>query len=99
MLLAYAKLALHDDLLDSAVPDDPYLARELSRYFPRELRERFPDADRSPSPAPRDHRDQLANAIDQPRRPGLRRAPGRRDRRRCATIAMAYRGGAMNPSA
>ncbi|HEX2552409.1 MAG TPA: NAD-glutamate dehydrogenase [Microvirga sp.] len=44
VLLAYAKLALHDALLDSAVPDDPYLSRELERYFPSEMRERFPDA-------------------------------------------------------
>jgi glutamate dehydrogenase len=44
VLLAYAKLTLYDDLLTSGVPDDPYLARELSRYFPREIREKFPDA-------------------------------------------------------
>ena len=44
VLLAYAKLTLYHDLLDSSVPDDPYLARELSRYFPPELLERFPDA-------------------------------------------------------
>jgi glutamate dehydrogenase len=44
VLLAYAKLALHDELLDSSVPDDPFLSRELERYFPAELRERYPDA-------------------------------------------------------
>ncbi|GJD50440.1 NAD-specific glutamate dehydrogenase [Methylobacterium crusticola] len=44
VLLAYAKLALKDTLLDSAVPDDPYLARELERYFPPILVARFPDA-------------------------------------------------------
>ncbi len=44
VLLAYAKLALHDELLASSVPDDPYLGRELDRYFPAALRERFPDA-------------------------------------------------------
>jgi glutamate dehydrogenase len=44
VLLAYAKLALHDELLVSSVPDDPYLARELERYFPVEMRQRFPDA-------------------------------------------------------
>jgi glutamate dehydrogenase len=26
------------------VPDDPYLARELSLYFPREVRDKFPDS-------------------------------------------------------
>jgi glutamate dehydrogenase len=44
VLLAYAKLALHDSLLDSAVPDEPYLARELVRYFPQQLIDRYPDA-------------------------------------------------------
>jgi glutamate dehydrogenase len=44
VLLAYAKLSLYDDLLESAVPDDPYLAREMIRYFPKAIAERFPDA-------------------------------------------------------
>ncbi|TDR85423.1 NAD-glutamate dehydrogenase [Enterovirga rhinocerotis] len=44
VLLAYAKLALHDELLSSSVPDDPFLSRELERYFPAELREAYPDA-------------------------------------------------------
>ena len=44
VLLAYAKLTLYDDLLESAVPDDPYLARELARYFPKAIAERYPDA-------------------------------------------------------
>ena len=44
VLLAYAKLSLYDELLKSEVPDDPYLARELQRYFPGPVSERFPDA-------------------------------------------------------
>ncbi|MDR3422342.1 MAG: NAD-glutamate dehydrogenase [Xanthobacteraceae bacterium] len=44
VLLAYAKLTLYEDLLESAVPDDPYLGRELGRYFPKAIAERFPDA-------------------------------------------------------
>jgi glutamate dehydrogenase len=44
VLLAYAKLSLHDELLESPVPDDPYLSKELERYFPAEMREGFPDA-------------------------------------------------------
>ena len=44
VLLAYAKLSLHDAILDSAVPNDPYFDRELQRYFPKALREQFPDA-------------------------------------------------------
>jgi glutamate dehydrogenase len=44
VLLAYAKLALKDELLESEVPDDPYLAREVERYFPPPIVERFPRA-------------------------------------------------------
>ena len=44
VLLAYAKLTLYSELLDSDVPDDPYLGRELNRYFPQEMSERYQDA-------------------------------------------------------
>jgi glutamate dehydrogenase len=44
VLLAYAKLALHDRILASSAPDDPYFEAELMRYFPAALRGRFPDA-------------------------------------------------------
>ncbi len=44
VLLAYAKLTLYSDLLDSNVPDDPYLGRELNRYFPERMTQRYPDA-------------------------------------------------------
>ncbi len=44
VLLAYAKLTLYSELLDSTVPDDPYLGRELNRYFPKEMSERYSDA-------------------------------------------------------
>jgi glutamate dehydrogenase len=44
VLLAYAKLTLYGDLLASTVPDDPYLGRELARYFPKPLNENFSDA-------------------------------------------------------
>ncbi len=44
VLLAYAKLVLHEDLVGSDVPNDPYLARELLRYFPESIANRFPDA-------------------------------------------------------
>ncbi|HEY5306846.1 MAG TPA: NAD-glutamate dehydrogenase [Pseudolabrys sp.] len=44
VLLAYAKLTLSSELLDSSVPDDPYLGRELERYFPKEMSERYDDA-------------------------------------------------------
>ena len=44
VLLAYAKLTLYSELLDSNVPDDPYLGRELGRYFPKEMSERYDEA-------------------------------------------------------
>jgi glutamate dehydrogenase len=44
VLLAYAKLAFHDAVLESDVPDDPYFALELGRYFPDGVREGYPDA-------------------------------------------------------
>ncbi|CAA7621849.1 NAD-glutamate dehydrogenase [Magnetospirillum sp. UT-4] len=41
VLLAYAKVWLHDHLLASALPDDPFLASDLALYFPTPLRQRF----------------------------------------------------------
>ncbi len=42
VLLAYAKIDLSEALLASDLPDDPYLLRELLAYFPKTLRDRFP---------------------------------------------------------
>jgi glutamate dehydrogenase len=47
VLLAYAKLALKSELLNSSVPDDPYLAREVERYFPPAIAQQFPEAIRT----------------------------------------------------
>src|SRR5690606_34654523 len=44
VILAYAKLTLFTDLMATTVTDDPYLSRELYRYFPERLHETFPDA-------------------------------------------------------
>ena len=41
VLLAYSKIALNDALVDSDVPDDPFISTALERYFPVPLRERF----------------------------------------------------------
>ena len=41
MLLAYAKIWLYDELLASILPDDPWVATTLVRYFPRALAERY----------------------------------------------------------
>src|SRR5690606_30556320 len=39
VLLAYAKMWLYDEVLASALPDDPWVATALARYFPAPLRE------------------------------------------------------------
>ena len=41
VLLAYAKIALYQELLPSDLPDDPRLEDDLTHYFPRPLRERY----------------------------------------------------------
>ena len=41
ILLSYTKITLYKQLLNSDAPEDPYLSRELERYFPTPLRERF----------------------------------------------------------
>ena len=40
VMLAYSKIWLYDELLASHLPDDPWVATALSRYFPKALRER-----------------------------------------------------------
>ncbi len=47
VLLSYSKIDLYAELLDSDVPEDPYLSAELERYFPSPLPERFGDAMRA----------------------------------------------------
>ncbi len=41
VLLAYSKIWLYDELLASALPDDPWVGTALARYFPAPLRERY----------------------------------------------------------
>jgi glutamate dehydrogenase len=41
VLLAYAKITLYDELLATSLPDDPFMAGDLARYFPVPLHERF----------------------------------------------------------
>ena len=41
VVMSYAKMALYAEMVRSNVPEDPYLARELERYFPTPLRRRY----------------------------------------------------------
>ena len=44
VVLSYGKIWLSHHLLDSDVPEDPYLSHELERYFPSAMRRRFAGA-------------------------------------------------------
>ena len=44
MLLSYAKIVAFQQLLDSDVPEDPYLSKELIRYFPEPLQKKYAKA-------------------------------------------------------
>ena len=41
VVLSYGKIWLSNHLLESDVPEDPYLSNELTRYFPAPIRRRF----------------------------------------------------------
>ncbi|MGH8124855.1 MAG: NAD-glutamate dehydrogenase, partial [Rhodanobacteraceae bacterium] len=41
VLLSYSKIVLYQALLDSDVPEDPFLSHELVRYFPEPLHEKY----------------------------------------------------------
>jgi glutamate dehydrogenase len=44
VLLSYSKIVLFQQLLDSDVPEDPYLSKELVRYFPGPLQKKYAKA-------------------------------------------------------
>jgi glutamate dehydrogenase len=41
VLLSYSKIMLYRQLLDSDVPEDPWLSEELLRYFPKPLQDKY----------------------------------------------------------
>jgi glutamate dehydrogenase len=41
VLLAYSKMWLNDELIASDLPEDPWIATALERYFPTQLKEKF----------------------------------------------------------
>jgi glutamate dehydrogenase len=42
IVMAYCKLHLYEELLESDLPEDPYLTHDLERYFPPPLGDRYP---------------------------------------------------------
>jgi glutamate dehydrogenase len=43
VLVSYGKIALYRDMIESTVPEDDYLAKELISYFPQPLQRRYSD--------------------------------------------------------
>lgn len=43
VLMSYSKIWLYDELLLSDLPDDPFLVRDLIRYFPTPLQSKYKD--------------------------------------------------------
>jgi glutamate dehydrogenase len=41
VLLSYAKIVLFDDILESTLPDDPYMASTLAGYFPAGMKKAY----------------------------------------------------------
>ena len=44
VLLSYSKLVAFQQLLESDIPEDPYLSKELQRYFPQPLQKKYAGA-------------------------------------------------------
>ncbi|GAA1353011.1 NAD-glutamate dehydrogenase [Streptomyces beijiangensis] len=44
VLLAYTKITVASELIATGLPDDPYLQKLVHAYFPKQLRERYPEA-------------------------------------------------------
>ena len=84
VLLAYSKIWLYDELLASALPDDPWVATALVRYFPTALRERYRAVHAAASAEARDHRHARHQQHGQPRGQHVRAPACRDDRREAA---------------
>jgi glutamate dehydrogenase len=58
-LMAYTKIVLEKEILESDLPDDPYLAHRLIDYFPTAMRERYADV----MPQHRLHREIITTGV------------------------------------
>src|SRR5476651_531058 len=90
VLLAYAKIDLSDEILESDLPDDPLLEGELVRYFPTTLQQKF-------EPVLRSHRLrreiatlQVVNSLVNRCGPTFVRSVGQRTGASAAAIARAF---------
>jgi len=90
VLLAYAKIDLSDEILESDLPDDPLLEGELVRYFPTTLQQKF-------EPVLRGHRLrreiatlQVVNSLVNRCGPTFVRSVGQRTGAAAAAIARAF---------
>ena len=90
MVLSYAKIALNNQLIHSDVPEDPYLGRELDRYFPDRLSQALRVAARRASPQARDHHHGDHQQHREPHGADLRRPHAAGHRRGRATVSRAY---------
>lgn len=43
VLLSYSKIDMYDNLLNSGLPDEEYLTKDLFAYFPKDMQDKFPD--------------------------------------------------------
>ena len=82
VLLAYAKITLTDDLLDTALADEPFFGRVLREYFPTAVVRALRRDPRHPPAAPPDHHDGRRQRHGEPRRHLVRVPRERGDRRR-----------------
>jgi glutamate dehydrogenase len=58
-LMAYTKIVLENEILETDLPDDPYLGRRLLDYFPSAMRERYA----ADMPAHRLHREIITTGV------------------------------------
>ena len=68
VIMAYQKIHLYQQLLESDLPEDPLLAHDLERYFPPPLARALLGPDGRPPPEARDHRHGRRQPARRPRR-------------------------------
>ena len=91
VLLSYSQDRAVPAAARSDVPEDPYLSKELVRYFPQPLQEKYAKAHGEPPPEARDHRHRGDQLDGQPHGRDLHAAhAGRHRPQRRREIAKAY---------